>query len=239
METTKDYGYFMISRKLKESWLHPSIEDRKFTKYEAWIWIIENARFICSNQQLLNGKLITIPRGYFSTTVNHLSKIFGWNERTTEKFLQLLETDGKIKRFKVNPKIMKSYTLIKVNNYNAYQPEVCDICNSEYKTKCNLNCCRNKPQLPAKQTKKKETTSKTIYGEYKNVKLTNEELKRLYEEYGKEGVDKAIQFLSRYKKEKGYKNKDDNLTLRRWVFNAIKVDKITLSNTLSANYGGF
>ena len=71
------------------------------------------------------------------------------------------------------------------------------------------------------------------------MKLADEELKRLYEEYGKEGTDKAIQFLSRYKKEKGYKNKDDNLTLRRWVFNAIKVDKITLSNTLSANYGGF
>lgn len=160
MDTNKGYGYFMISRKLKESWLHPSVEERKFTKYEAWIWIIENARFVCSNPIMLNGKLLTIPRGYFSTTVNHLSKVFSWNERTTEKFLQLLETDGKIKRFKVNPKTLKSYTLIKVNKYNDYQPKVCDICNSEYKTKCNLNCCSNKKE--PKEEKMKRFTKPTL-----------------------------------------------------------------------------
>lgn len=236
MDINKDYGYFMISRKLKESWLHPSVDNRKFTKYEAWIWIIENARFVCSNPVLLNGKILTIPRGYFSTTVNHLSKIFGWNERTTEKFLQLLETDGKITRFKVNPKILKSYTLIKVNKYNDYQPEVCDICNSEYKSKCHFNCCNKKHET--QKPKKTKENKKTIYGEYKNIKLTDDELKRLNEEYGKDNTDKAIQFLSRYKREKGYKNKDDNLTLRRWVFEACKITK-PVGNSLSEDYGGF
>ena len=63
-------------------------------------------------------------------------------------------------------------------------------------------------------------------------------MKRLNEEYGKDNTDKAIQFLSRYKREKGYKNKDDNLTLRRWVFEACKITK-PVGNSLSEDYGGF
>lgn len=214
-------GYFTISRKLKESWLHPINEQRKFTKYEAWIWIIENARYICSNPIYLNGKLITIPRGYFSTTVGNLSNVFNWDKRTTEKFLQLLEDDQKIKRFKINPKDKRSYTLIKVNNYNAYQPQICDLCTSEYKSKCNLNCSdKKKPVAPPK---KKE---KLTFGSLKNIKLTPEELERLNKEYGENNTNKAIEFLSKYKKEKSYKTKDDNLTLRRWVFNAINAQKV-------------
>lgn len=149
-------GYIVISRKLKDSWLHPSLENRKFTNYEAWVWIIENARFVCSNPVLLNGKLLTIPRGYLSTTVGNLAEIFKWNVRTVEKFLKMLETDQKIKRFKVNPKTLKSYTIIKINNYNKYQLPVCDICNSEYKTKCHLNCCNwnKEKQQPEEKPKR-------------------------------------------------------------------------------------
>ena len=36
-------GYFTLSRKLKENFLHPKNERRKFTKYEAWIYLIESA----------------------------------------------------------------------------------------------------------------------------------------------------------------------------------------------------
>lgn len=159
----EDKGFFKISRKLKESWLYPSNENRKFTKYEAWIWIIENARFCCSEQTLLNGKLVIIPRGYLSTTVENLSRIFMWNVRTTEKFLQLLETDDKIQRFKINPKMKKSYTLLKVNNYNKYQPEIYEVCKSEYRSKCNLNCClKEKPKQEKKETKRKVFTKPTL-----------------------------------------------------------------------------
>ena len=150
-------GYIVISRKLKESWLHPTLENRKFTNYEAWIWIIENARFVCSNPVLLNGKLLTIPRGYLSTTVEYLSRVFNWDKRKTEKFLKLLEQDQKIQRFKINQKDKRSYTLIKVNNYNKYQLPVYDVCDSEYKSRCHLNCCncciKSEEEKPKRFTK--------------------------------------------------------------------------------------
>src|SRR5574344_1008188 len=158
MEDSK--GFFIISRKLKESWLYPSNENRKFTKYEAWIWIIENARFCCSEPILLNGKFIIIPRGYMSITVEYLSKIFNWDKRTTEKFLSILEQDEKIRRFKINKKDKRSYTLLKINNYNEYQPKIYDVCNSKYKSKCHLNCKCCKEETPTETVNKKAAAPK-------------------------------------------------------------------------------
>jgi len=161
----QDIGYFSISRKLKCSYLHPANENRKFTKYEAWIWLIENARYFCSEPTLINEKLIIIPRGYLTMTVELLSSVFKWNKRTVEKFLQLLHKDGKINRYKINPKSRKSYTLLKINNYNQYQPEIADKCTSKYKSKCTLNCTskctlNNKDNKDIKRVNKEKDIAK-------------------------------------------------------------------------------
>lgn len=182
----KKYGTFAISRKLANSWLHPSNEKRKFTKYEAWIWTIEHARFFCSESVLLNEKLIIIPRGYFSTTVEYLSTIFKWNKRTTEKFLKLLEQDKKITRYKINRKLKRSYTLIKVNNYNDYQPNIADKCTSTYKTKCKLNCT-SKCTLYKKERKmfiKNEIKKEISLNTFSKISLQNNNYERLSEDYG-------------------------------------------------------
>lgn len=68
---------------------------------------------------------------------------------------------------------------------------------------------------------KKEKEPKHRYGTYSNVELTDAEIERLNNEYGKDKTNKAIEYLSGYKQEKGYKTKDDNLTMRRWVFDAV------------------
>lgn len=57
------------------------------------------------------------------------------------------------------------------------------------------------------------------------VKLTEEEFARLCGDFGEDLVRESIQFLSDYKKEKGYKTKSDNLTLRRWVIDAVRKKK--------------
>ena len=132
-------GYFCINRKIAAHWLYPKNSGCKFSKFEAWIEIIRRAHFVCKKHEI-QGRLIVIPRGYFETTVSQLSDFFNWDRRTTEKFLKLLEKEGMIKRFKINPKSLKSCTLIKVNNYNKFQPPIWESCKSEYKEKCNLNC---------------------------------------------------------------------------------------------------
>jgi hypothetical protein len=68
--------------------------------------------------------------------------------------------------------------------------------------------------------------TKHFHGAYNNVKLTDKELDSLYATYGKEEVDEAIDYLSEYIKMKGYKAQSHYLALRKWVFDALKEDRI-------------
>jgi hypothetical protein len=54
------------------------------------------------------------------------------------------------------------------------------------------------------------------------VKLTDSEDEKLKAEFGIVIVQAAYLFLSSYKIEKSYKTKSDNLTIRRWVIDAVK-----------------
>ncbi len=61
------------------------------------------------------------------------------------------------------------------------------------------------------------------YGKYKNILLTEDEYKKLLE---KQDGEKAIEYLSEYREYKGYKAKSDYLAILKWVFNAMKEEKI-------------
>lgn len=86
-------------------------------------------------------------------------------------------------------------------------------------------------------TKHNITKHKDIYGEFKRVKLTDEELEKLIKEFGKDKTDKAIKFLDEYIEEKGYKSNSHYLAIRRWVLNAVDehqekpIDKVPTYDT--------
>jgi hypothetical protein len=64
--------------------------------------------------------------------------------------------------------------------------------------------------------------SKHKFGEYNNVLLTQDQYDNLIAMTdGKEAID----YFSAYRQEKGYKAKEDNLAIRRWVFDAVKEKK--------------
>jgi hypothetical protein len=62
---------------------------------------------------------------------------------------------------------------------------------------------------------------KHIYGEYKNVRLTDVERNKLMDEYGEAETSKAIKYLDEYIEMKGYKAKSHYLAIRKWVFDAV------------------
>jgi predicted phage replisome organizer len=84
---------------------------------------------------------------------------------------------------------------------------------------------KDKEVLPKGNTRKKPSKSK--YGEYGNVLLTDNEYENLANTHGIETRDKAIKFLDEYIDEKGYKSKSHNLAIRRWVFEAVERQKET------------
>lgn len=81
---------------------------------------------------------------------------------------------------------------------------------------------KDKDKDKDKDSSKKNKETKHRYGQYQNILLSDRELERLKKEFNHNDVDMAIEYLSEYKAEKDYKTKSDNITLRRWVFDAIK-----------------
>jgi predicted phage replisome organizer len=75
---------------------------------------------------------------------------------------------------------------------------------------------------PAPASKKPE---KHIHGEYKHVRLTDEELQKLESEFGAIETQEAITYLDEYIEMKGAKYKSHYLALRKWVFDAVKETK--------------
>lgn len=72
---------------------------------------------------------------------------------------------------------------------------------------------KNNIYIPPKSTK-------SIYGEYKNVKLTQKEYDTLQKDFG--NVEELIKYLDEAKEMKNYKYKSDYLAIRKWVVEAVK-----------------
>lgn len=112
-----------------------------------------------------------------------------------------------------------------------------------YDEKCEKNRAngakggRPKKQEKAKETErleekpkaKKEEPKKNEYGEFHNVRLTEEEYKRLNAKFGEGDTAEAIKILDTYigslspAKKKEYLKKDHNLCMQHWVYG--EVDK--------------
>lgn len=60
------------------------------------------------------------------------------------------------------------------------------------------------------------------YGEYKHVSLKDSEYEKLAEDLGEPMRDDCIKFLDEYIEMKGYKAKNHNLCIRKWVIDAVK-----------------
>ena len=73
--------------------------------------------------------------------------------------------------------------------------------------------------------KKKNKYIKHSYGEYKHVKLTDDQYRRLIEDYGEPAVLSGIKKVDEYCQEKGKTYKDYNLTLRKWGIDGPKLQK--------------
>lgn len=240
-------GFFTISRKLKDNFLYPTNEGRKFTKYEAWIWLIENANYFCK-EKCFDYKRIVVPRGYLDITVEQLSFNFMWDRRTTEKFLKMLEKQKQIMRFKTSNS-RKACTLIKVNNYNAFQLPVADKCTLKRKLKCKsyctLQCKLECPPYNNDNNINKENNGNNIY--IKKISPESQEINQIIDLY-KKYFNKIYRLSFEEKTTICHINNQEEYTLDDWetIFkNAskgwmIKNEKVkpALSNILS-NYSKF
>ena len=115
-------GWIKIFRSITED------EDyfaERFTREMAWIDLLLLANFKDSTV-IKRGVKIQLHRGQVFKSIRFLSDRWQWNARTTMKFLDNLELEGKIQR-----KITNVNTLITITNYSNFQDECNTECNTE------------------------------------------------------------------------------------------------------------
>lgn len=107
-------NYIPLSRKFFE---HPFWrEKRKYSKAEAWLYLIQAARYeVGETRTIVGGKTITYGRGELVASVRFLAKAFDWGLGNTTDFLKRLETDEMIAR-----RIECGQTVITILNYDYY-----------------------------------------------------------------------------------------------------------------------
>lgn len=176
---------------------------------------------------------IVIPKNSFITSLNHLSNETGLTIREVRTALKNLSKCDK----ELTIKTTNRYTIITVENLHVYQNK-----NTEEKTKNDMQTVML--TTTSKENKKhvnnnNKTKDKKLYGEFSNVKLTEEEYSKLLAIYESEKrLKQGVEILSTYLASKGdkYKNHYAVLGKHNWVYN--KVNQASPVR-LEENYNAF
>lgn len=88
-------GFIPISRKLFSNFLW--VEEREFSRAEAWIDLLQLARFEAnSTKEIINGKVIEYERGERPLSLRLLADRWKWSKNRVDKFLDLLVSEHMI-----------------------------------------------------------------------------------------------------------------------------------------------
>lgn len=106
-------GWIKLHRKIQDHWLWS--ERRKFSKFEAWIYLLLQANHK-NTKTIINGNVLQIMKGSFITSIVKLAEKWCWDRKTVTKFLITLENEKMITR-----KSTTEWTSISIENWELYQ----------------------------------------------------------------------------------------------------------------------
>ena len=171
--------------------------DKPFSKGQAWLDLLFRANWK-DNKAIYGSQVKTIPRGSFFASQRELAQAWGWSRAGVRRFIELLRFDGMIIT-DIAPKAAQ----ITIVNYEQYQ----------------IIAPQNEPKAAQSRPNRgpKSNKGKIKFKEY--VYLTEEEHKRMVDEFGKEIVNQMIELLDNYigaMPRKRNKYTDHNRVLRGW-----------------------
>ena len=201
-----------------------------YKKMLKWEWYYDTNTFrlfmhclLKANWQDGSWRGVEYEAGQFITSLSKLSQETGLSVHQIRGSLERLKTSGELAI-----KTTNKYRVITVNNWNKYQVG----------GKQTDKQTANKPATDKEYKEYKEIKEvKNIYGEYKNVKLTEKEHDKLIADYGESETEEAIKYLDEYIEMKGYKAKSHYLCIRKWVFDAVKKNNQNKPQSLAEKWG--
>lgn len=227
------FGWIKLYRKIQECEFLWDSNDEPFDRRSAWIDLLLLANHD-DKRTHFNGKGITIKAGQRLTSMRMLGERWHWGRERVRRYLDSLQEEGMIVRESDTHK-----TLITIVNYEVYQGG----CVTNDATDSTTNTSTNEPQTSHKRATDEPQTSinknnkeinkndknekevKKIYGEFKHVRLTEDERERLDIDFGVEQALDMIKILDEYIETSGKKYKNHNLVLRGWVLERVNDKK--------------
>ena len=212
-------GWIRLYRQIQECdiWLD---DDESFDKRSAWIdlLLLANHR---DKDIIFDGKPLTIGRGQYVTSVRKLAVRWGWGNQKTLNYLRLLEELNMITKDSDTRR-----TLITIVKYEVYQGgednsrTLIDTVSEQYqnadRTQTERKSTTNKNIKNEKNIKNDKNDNKYIYGEFENVRLTEEELQKLMEKFPND-YQERIENLSAYISSKNKKYSSHYATILNWA----------------------
>lgn len=86
-------GWIKLHRQIQDHWLYQ--ENRKFSKYEAWLDLLMMVNHE-DKKAVIGNEVIEVKRGQRITSVRKLCDKWGWSNTKVKQFLSLLQNDRMI-----------------------------------------------------------------------------------------------------------------------------------------------
>ena len=119
-------GVFAVARSV---WTHTLFAKEPFTKREAWLWLVSEARWKPGHYQTQHAGKVFLERGELCLTESQMAEAFGWNKSKVHRLLNRLHAEDMIDRTTKRTDMRGSnrapertgFQVISIRHYNDFQ----------------------------------------------------------------------------------------------------------------------
>lgn len=223
-------GWIKLYRKITDS---PVFDNPKLLK--TWVWCLCKAAH--SEKDVIVGKqIVHLEAGQFVFGRRSAAEKLKMNERTVYDYMHTLK-DLQMIRIHSNNK----YSLITIENWGKYQQGI-----EDYQQQTTQQTTQQSTQQTTQQTTHKQECNKNvknvknvkkhIYGEYRNVRLTDDEKNKFICEFGEDEFIYWVKAVDEYKEQTGKKYNSDYMTMRQWRKKREKNNSVLEKDSTNKNY---
>jgi len=199
-------GFIKLNRGFFDNFLWN--EAREYSKAEAWIDLIQSARFEASTE-IINGKVIELQKGEIPASRRFLELRWNWGSSKVSNFLKILAQLGMINQRQANGQTVIS--LVKYNVYNDNRTT------NKPHTEPTPNQERTSDEPTPNQNKESKELNKenNIYRQFAHLSLSFAEFEKLQDKYSKDQIDDVLDAIENHRDNKKYTSM--YLTALNWL----------------------